>query len=147
MPATSTRLTRRGGCVSHIRAPGPRRYAFTTMPPTTCSACSPVNVKYSPRKLLAAGTRPWAYLSAYSSIFTARKIVPSATVSPMYRRYRERLPFLSAIHAIAIVTDDVSRITVFSAASGMLTTDDWSGQDGAPVRSSAYAEKNDPKSI
>src|SRR4029453_2700138 len=43
-PAFSTRLVNHTGFVFHSLAPGPQKYAFTTIPPNTCSPCRPVKV-------------------------------------------------------------------------------------------------------
>ncbi len=49
---------------------------------------------------------------------------------------------------MTIVTDEAIRTTVFSVASGTLSTSRLHPATiGAPVRSNAYDENNDPKSI
>jgi hypothetical protein len=55
----------------------------------------------------------------------------------MNSRYRASFPPAAPAHAITIVTDELIRMTVFRVASGTFSTADWSGHDGAPVRSSA----------
>ena len=48
---------------------------------------------------------------------------------------------------MTIVTDEAIRTTVLSAARGTLSTSCCTGHVGAPLRSNAYDENNDPKSI
>src|SRR5205085_3529371 len=44
-PECSTRLVNHSGFVFQSFAPGPQKYAFTTIPPNTWSMCRPVSVK------------------------------------------------------------------------------------------------------
>ena len=44
-PVYSMRFVNCSGFVFHIFAPGPMKYAITTMPPRMCMPCRPVSVK------------------------------------------------------------------------------------------------------
>jgi hypothetical protein len=81
------------------------------------------------------GNSPWWNLAVYSKYLMIMNTSPHRIVIPRYRRNFLKSFRTSDAHASTIVIEDVIRLTVLTAASGMFRYCAPCGQLSAPTRS------------